>query len=219
MRCHRPGSWQPACRIEGGEHIEAALAEGRGALLWVMPFRYSDLISKIALHRNGYDVSHLSRFNHPGSNTRLGCAFVNPVRTSIEGRHLGERLVIGRDVRIDGRATLEVLSDRLAANRLVTITVGTGGRRTLAVPFLDGEFRVATGPAHLALTTGAPILPAFTIAEAPGDFTVTIGAPLDAGAATDDAGRIEGLIRDFAGRLEPFAEQWPDQFPWVRFAD
>lgn len=127
--------------------------------------------------------------------------------------------MIGRDARVNGRPTLEVLADRLAANRLVTITVGTGGRRILAVPFLDGEFRVATGPAHLALVTGAPILPVFTIAEAPGDFTVTIGAPLDAGSAADDPGRIEGLIRDFAGRLEPFAAQWPDQFPWVRFAD
>ena len=82
LRCHRPGGWQPACRVAGGEHIEAALAGGRGALLWVMPVRYSDLISKIALHRAGYEVSHLSRFNHPGSNTHLGRALVNPVRPS-----------------------------------------------------------------------------------------------------------------------------------------
>ena len=73
---------------------------------------------------------------------------------------------------------------------------GTGGRRTLAVRFLDGEFRVATGPAHLALTTGAPILPVFTIAEAPGDFE-----HLDFGVAVQAVAGLD-LDRGCAGRAQ-----------------
>jgi hypothetical protein len=32
LRSHRPGGWQPTLRLEGAEHLQAALAAGRGAV-------------------------------------------------------------------------------------------------------------------------------------------------------------------------------------------
>mgnify|MGYP001817216664 FL=1 len=57
LRCYRPGGWQLSYRISEGEHIEAALVDGHGALLWVMPFRYSDLVTADAPVNFRDDVS------------------------------------------------------------------------------------------------------------------------------------------------------------------
>ena len=216
LRCHRPGGWRPEARIEGDSRIASALERGSGALLWVMPLRVSDFVTKIALARAGHGVAHLSRFSHPGSNTRYGLARLNPVRTKIESRYV-ERVVIGRDNRVGGRPTLDVLAERLRANGIVSITVGDSCRHTLTVPLLSGAIRLSTGPAHLAASTGAPLIPISTVAEAPGRFLVDVGAPLDAGGQPPGPDRIEAMSRDFANRLGPFARHWPEQFPWTRF--
>src|SRR5262245_23946049 len=35
LRSHRPDPWRPPTRLVGQSHVEAALREGRGAILWV----------------------------------------------------------------------------------------------------------------------------------------------------------------------------------------
>ncbi|MDH3715737.1 MAG: hypothetical protein OET44_18020, partial [Gammaproteobacteria bacterium] len=78
--------WQPDIGLTGREHIDNALAAGRGAILWVSPFAFSDLIVKIALSQGGYDIDHLSRPEHGFSVTKAGIATLNRMRTSIEDR-------------------------------------------------------------------------------------------------------------------------------------
>jgi lauroyl/myristoyl acyltransferase len=217
LRRYRPGGWQPNYGIKGGQHIEAALAGGRGALLWVMPFRYSDLVTKIAFAQEGWAVSHLSALDHPGPNSRLADALLNQARPPIERRNLAEHLKIERDNRVQGRPILDVLADRLRGKGMVSITVGTTGKQTRTVPWLNGRLPLAMEPAHLALKSGAPMLPVFTIAERPGYFSITIGRPLDAGTSGNDEERIDAMLSDFAERLAPLAESRPGQFPWDRF--
>ena len=217
LRRFRPDGWQPNYGIIGGQHIEAALAGGRGALLWGMPFRYSDLVTKIAFAQEGWTVSHLSALDHPGPNSRLAGALLNQARTLIERRNLAEHLKIERDNRVQGRPILDVLAERLRGNGMVSITVGKTGKQTRTVPLLNGRLPLAIEPAHLALKSGAPNLPVFTIADRPGHFSITIGRPLDAGTSGNDEERIDAMLYDFAERLAPLAESRPGQFPWDRF--
>ncbi len=53
LRCYWRRGWRPCVRLEGGEEIAAALDAGKGAILWVAPFVFSDLITKLALAEAG----------------------------------------------------------------------------------------------------------------------------------------------------------------------
>ena len=209
FREYRPGGWHPDIRIEGTDHIEAALARGHGAVLWVAPFVFSDLVTKKGLFDAGYRVSHLSRPSHNISDTRFGMAVLNPVWTRIERRYLAERVVIRRD---NPSSALATLRDRLRENRLVSITVGDQARRTEAADLLNGRLQIATGPLHLAATMDASLLPVFTVERERGDFVVRVGRPLIPGREYGDAG-YDRIVESYARRLEPYLLRYPDQ--WI----
>ena len=210
LRMYRPGGWQPEIRLQGSAHIDAALAAGNGAILWVVPFAFQRLVTKMAVAQAGYRVTHLSRYFHGfNTHTRFGQRWLNPIRTKQEERYLARRLVIGPEGVKDLFAELAAL---LRGNELVSITVGHQGRRTCTVPFFAGELKLATGPAFLSYKTGAPLLPVFTVRHADGSFTTSIDAPL---ADRSDLGAeryIETTAMSFATLLEQMALAHPQQY-------
>jgi lauroyl/myristoyl acyltransferase len=212
LRCHHPRGWRPDVRLEGREHLDRALGAGRGAIVWVAPFVFTPLVTKMVLHAAGYGLVHLSRLGHGYSPTRFGVRVLNPVRTRAEDRYLAERVVIGEGCSL-GEA-MRTLARRLAANRAASITVGAQGVKTRAAPFLGGELRVATGAPNLALRTGAPLLPVFTVRDAPGRFLTVIESPLQADQNLGRERATQDLVADLVARIEGHARRWPDQFHW-----
>src|SRR5688572_27730248 len=85
-----PRRWRPTIAIEGREHVDAALAAGKGVILWVNEFVGSDLVAKAAVQQAGYPVSHLTRPEHGYSKSRLGMRYLNPIRRRAEDRFLAE---------------------------------------------------------------------------------------------------------------------------------
>lgn len=211
LRCHRPRGWRPQLGLQGGEHLDRALAAGRGAIIWVAPFVFAPLVTKMLLHATGYGLVHLSRSEHGGSPTRLGLRLLNPVRVRVENRHLAERIVIGAD---SLREVATTLTHRLAANRVVSITATAWGVKTCTAPFLHGALHVATGAPGLALRTGAPLLPAITVREAPGRFVTIIEPPIDLAEAGDRERTLQAAVAGLVHRIEHHARRWPDQFHW-----
>jgi len=61
MKVMSAGGWGPEMRLEGEEHLKAALARGKGAITWVAHFCFNTQVTKMALKAGGYRVSHLSR--------------------------------------------------------------------------------------------------------------------------------------------------------------
>ena len=90
------GGWHPNTRLEGEEHLRAALAEGKGAILWLAPFVFNSATTKIVLHEKGYRVSHLSSPKHGYSETRFGVRYLNKVRCIPEDRCIAQRVVFDR---------------------------------------------------------------------------------------------------------------------------
>lgn len=212
MRSHTPWGWHPRIDLVGREHLDAALAAGRGAILWVVPFVFSYLVAKMALHQAGFAVSHLSRFTHGYSASRFGIRVLNPIRTRIESRYLAERVVIGSDGAVSG--PLARLTDRLNANGVISITVGGAGSRPYRCACLNGRLEIARGAPNLMLRTGATLLPVFTVKTAERHFVTTIEPPLEAPEGTE-RDQIPGrVIERLAERLEPYLVRWPDQFNW-----
>jgi lauroyl/myristoyl acyltransferase len=211
LRCHHPRGWRPDIRLEGREHLDQALADGRGAIVWVAPFVFAPLVAKMALHAAGYRLVHLSRLGHGYSPTRFGVRVLNPVVTRAENRYLGERVVIGTTPLPE---VLRTLAKRLAANRVVSIMAAAQGAKTCAAPFLGGELRLATGAPNLALRTGARLLPVLAVREAPGRFLTVIEPPLDLQPPSGRGQALQDLVAGLVARLERGARRWPDQVHW-----
>ncbi len=198
-------SWRPDIRLNGIAHLRKAIEGGHGAILWVTETAFSALIVKMALHNAGYQAIQLSRPGHGFSSSRFGVRFLNPLWIEVENRFIAERvLIIGETA----SEALAVLRARLAANRIVVITVGTQAHKLAQVPFFQAQLRLPTGPIRLARTTGAVILPIFAFAKDNGGFEVSIEEPLPTcGQASD-----ESIAAAYAKRMEPFVLENPDQW-------
>ena len=209
LACYPSGHWRPEVRLDGCAQIEATLAAGKGAIFWVAPFVFSDLLTKVALHDAGLEVSHLSRYAHGFSATPFGERFLNPIRTSIEQRYLAERLVMTRQ---GSMTALRELSRRLHANRMLSMTAIGSARQLYRIPFLNGSIQMARGVPRLAIRTGAPVLPVFTGRDPDGAWLTIIEPPLVRRDEWEQEEAVKRLLLQYAALLEYYVQRWPDQF-------
>jgi lauroyl/myristoyl acyltransferase len=201
--------WRPKVRLRGEEHLLAALQRGKGVILWASSFNYSHLIFKMALQQAGHRATQLSRPAHGFGNARIAVRLLNPIWMGVEERFLKERVLIQGE---DTAAAVKRLRGRLAENGIVIITVGNEARHTVGVPFLGHRLRLAVGPASIARSSGAALLPGFAVRNGDGAFEVTIEAPLEVPPAGSDHARLGEVAADLARRLEPYARRYPEQW-------
>ena len=207
--CYRPWGWRPRPRLIGRQHLDDALARGRGVILFTANFAYKDLMSKAALADAGYPACHLVRDSHGFSETRLGKRLLNPIESFIERRFLRERLVFSGDRTTEVNA---LIKKRLSENQAILVTVTPLGRRVSLLPFLHGRIKIATGALNFACDADAVVLPLFTIRRADGRIDAIIEHPLE---RTKDGTReqeIQAMLDDYVPRLETYAAQYSEQF-------
>ena len=77
-------------------------------------------MTKIALHRAGYRIVHLSHPRHGFSSSSFGVRYLNPVHRRAEDRYLAERVVLSLASPVGAMRTL---MQRLKSNGVVTVTV------------------------------------------------------------------------------------------------
>ena len=192
----RDPAWRPDLRLDGRERLDAALAGGRGAVLWVAPTIFSTLLVKVALYDAGYRVAHLSVQWHGPARSRFGRWLVNARDVAVEERFV-ERVVIPPEG--GPRAALDELGRRLRRNEVVKITAVGNANRPVEVPFLGGSLLLGPGAPRLALVHRAPLLAAITARDGAGAFRVTLQALATADEADgSDDGAIERRARAFA---------------------
>src|SRR5690606_7624849 len=211
LRGHRPGAaWNPKIDLAGADHVRAALDRGNGAILWISFFHYYSLISKIATHGAGFEVSHLSHPRHGFSSSRFGVRVLNRLFTAIEDRHLRERVRLSIESPL---AAMRALTRRLEANGVVSITAREAASQPAVVPFLAGVMPVATGAPDLAYRTGAALLPVHTVLGENGRFSVVIEPSIvPAERSGDRRAFSEAAARTYAARLETWVRRYPEQW-------
>lgn len=190
------------CR--GLEHLNAALARGRGAVLWVSDFVGAGEAVKVALARAGHRVSHLSRLEHGFSKTRFGIRFINPIRTRFEETYLRERVIYDR---LRPKQALGRLTARLKDNGIVSIAASAHeGRRLAEGRFFAGAHRLAAGAPKLARRAGAALIPVHAMREPgrPDRFTITLDPPLP---ISYDIPEDEAILAATGAYLEGLEEQ------------
>lgn len=218
LRCHRPGGWHPRIQLSGEDRLRLALDAGRGAILWVHSTATSHIVTKMAFHRAGFRVSHLSRYTHGFSPTRFGWRVLNPVRTIAERRFLAERLEIGpAGPFVQGKEgperAVDAITRRLEAGQVVSITfIDAQARKPLYMPLLNGWLPVGDGAIRLARRTGAALFPVVTVMQEDGSFVTTIEPALEVPAAGDGDGAAEEALGAYGRVLEGHVLRAPEQF-------
>jgi phosphatidylinositol dimannoside acyltransferase len=155
--------------IRGREHLEAALAAGKGAVLCTGHFgSYPSGFS--VLHASGFPVTSIGRWDY---NYNVG---VYQAGSSAAERWFRERVYAKPLRRLRQRPNIEpwpgrlhvavLAADALCANEVVTIAIDAppldcDRARAVEVPFLGGRAGLLPGAVALAQVTGAPLLMGF----------------------------------------------------------
>jgi KDO2-lipid IV(A) lauroyltransferase len=192
--------------VDGIEHLEAALADGHGALLWRMYF-CSSHVTKQALADAGHPLVHLSTWSHGSRfDTALGLKVFAPAYIEAEVRHLKRRIVIPRDGSL---GYLRKLLAHLNANDIVSIFGELEGRAATSVTVFGRELQIASGTPSLARRSGAAMLPTYTERIGPDVYRVVVEEPIvvDPGLARREF--VTAASREFASRLEEAVRRHP----------
>ncbi len=114
----------------------------------------------------------------------------------------------------DGWSTWVRLRDALRANEVVMIQGDRvmPGQKGVPVPFFDGHLLMPTGPLKLALATGAPLIPIFSIRTGVGRVRVIIEEPIlvsrDDGPPTGRHPAMRKLAKVIEKHVRAHPEQW-----------
>ena len=182
----------------GTEHIDAALEEGRGAIL-ALPHMGSWDMAGTAAGVLGYDI-HAVAETFPGS---LNDAVV-------EGREQ-----LGLKVIPLGRAAVPRLIQILQENKVAALLTDIAHGRGVEVEMFDRRVELASGPASLALRTGAALLPVAVWATGPSRYHGHVEPELVPEVTGNRKHDIKVLSQRLARVFERFIRAHPDH--WYAF--
>ncbi len=160
---HKTRPLRRLVEIRGREHLEAALAAGKGAILCTGHFgSHSSGFS--VLHASGFPVTTIGRWHHKytvglsSAERRFWDLYLRPVRRHRQRPNIEPW---------PGRPQVAVLAAAaLRANEVVTIAIDappldSDRARAVQVPFLGHRAGLLPGAVALAQVTGAPVLMGF----------------------------------------------------------
>ena len=180
--------------LDGRERLDAALANGKGAIMAVPHMGSWDRAGAYA-GALGYPISAVAE-RFPGT---LNDAVVRA------------RQKFGLNVISIGRSAVRAITDALAANSIVALLCDLEQGPGVDVSMFGHRSIVPGGPAAIAIKTGAALMPACQYSVGPSRHHVHLDAPLTWGREATK----ESLMQRVVGRFETFIAERPDQ--WYAF--
>lgn len=186
--------------------LETALAAGTGAIL-ISPHLGTWELGGLGLADLGYRVNVLT-FREPDEQVNLQRKQVR------EQRGIGV-IYVDRDDS-SPLAIIEAVN-ALRRNEIVCL-IGDrdGSSNTVTVPFFGRTTALPAGAAHLALATGAPVIPVFVVLESDGRYATLMEEAIFFKAVS---GHNRQVVRQgmtcLAAVFERYIRQYPDQ--WYNF--
>lgn len=184
-----------SCEIEGLEHLQAALAGGRGAILLAAHSGNAALMAMRLAHA-GHPVSVVYKHARMMSAEFLERGF------SLYGI---QGILANEGIKAYGR-----MLSALKGGRIVFIMMDQGVKSAqdgIVLPFLGKRMPMTQGPAQLARHSRAPVLPATTIAAHP-VWRFAIEPPLPRVAGSTLEQDTEQLVRVTESQILRFPHLW-----------
>ena len=184
-------------RTEGLEHVDEALAAGKG-VVFALP------------HVGNWDVAGAWLTRVRGLSLTVVAEAVEPPELRVWFHDF--RKALGMDVVFNGPRVVGEITAALGRNGAVALLCdrdvdGSG----LSVPFFGEPAPLPKGPATLAFRTGAALLPVAVFQE-PDGHRIVVSPPVElqrAGRLRDD---VASVTADLATRLEPLIRRAPQQW-------
>lgn len=198
--------------IEGREHLDAALAKGKGVLLFQAHFGAFQMTMP-AIGYSGYKMNQISasaslwkdnagvsRMQQKAYNIKASYEYSLPVR------------------HISVKSSLRPVFSALEKNEIVGITVdGGGGNKTVLIDFLGRKANFQQGSADLAIRTGAEIVPAFIITETGLKHRLMLHPPIKISVVSDRDALIRETLQEFSRILEGYVFRYPSHYGYTLF--
>ena len=197
--------------IEGREHLDRALREGRGVLLFQAHFGAFQMVMP-AIGYSGYKMNQISSLASDWAEQSSSKVIKKTFNKKADYEHA---LPINH---ISIRASLRPAFRALEKNEIVGITIdGGGGKKVVTVKFLGRDANFQQGAVDLAIRTGATILPAFITTEKGIKHTLTIHPPLCMNNARKKDDNIRSVLGEFIELLEDYVYRYPFQYGYTLY--
>jgi Kdo2-lipid IVA lauroyltransferase/acyltransferase len=181
--------------IEGAEHLEAALAKGRGVILF---------------------SAHFTAFEFFWPALRALCPKLAGMYKSQRNPVMNRAMQRGRGRSYDVQISKDNVREMLRTLRENSVfwyasDQSYGGKGSVLLPFFGEPAMTNTAIGRIAKTSGAAVLPYCCRRLANGRYAMTIGAPLDGVPSGDQVADTRALM----GKLEEYIRLSPEQYWWI----
>ncbi len=187
-------------RVRGLEHIEKALARGKGLFVATGHLGNWELLGGFLTQ--SYRGSALAQ--------KLYDPRFDEIVNRFRREKLGATSMIKRGVAL--RGILEALKDNRFILSLVDQDTGQDG---VFVPFFGKPAWTQSGVARIARKTGAGIVPAFMVRGADGQYELHVEREITVPITSDGERDVLEMVRRYTEAVESYVKAYPDQWMWM----
>lgn len=194
--------------FEGIEHLDAALAKGKGVFLCVTHFGSWKIVLP-ALGYNGYKVNQIA---------------ANPLVFVGKDEDYCHNLIMEQELKseaslpadfiyLSADKSIRPIFKALDKNEIVVVSLdGVVGQRRLTVPFLNGQIMLSTGTAYMSHSSGAPMLPCFMVRQNDNRHKIIIHPPFETQEIADKDAYANAWTNSFGKLFSEYVKKYPDHY-------
>ncbi len=189
-------------RIDGKEHLDQALRQGKGVIALTAHFGNFPLMS-CRLVKEGYPFSVVTKLSNNPKILKFTTSFVDSI---------GLEFIPDKPRKSSVTRCLNVLKK----NRILMIQIDLNAPVTEAwVDFFGYRVPTFKGPAVFSFRTGAPVVPMFIIRNADQRHQITIYPPFELNITKNKQPDITSTIARLTKMVEAIIREHPEQWWWV----